>query len=288
MRFISVFSGLLASLVLAGCVSAPARQLVLESSQVVHHGENAGSCNDENVVRNMQSEESVESHGLDPENISVLNWNIYKGQREDWAADFRRYIRDHDVVTMQEAHLDDDLRSMLGREHSYWVLNTAFHYQGKATGVMTASRVQPVYSCGQHTAEPLIRLPKTSLVSYYPVAGMQEDLLVANIHGINFTLGLDVYKEQLEKLYSAIKSHAGPVVLAGDFNTWSDERMRIVDNLAQRLSLESLDYASHNRTRILGNALDHVFYRGLEPLEQETWHVASSDHNPMRVIFRVN
>ena len=288
MRFISVFSGLLASLVLAGCVSAPARQLVLESGQVVHHGENAGSCNDENVVRNMQSKEIAESHGLDPANISVLNWNIYKGQREDWAADFKRYIRDHDVVTMQEAHLDDDLRSMLGREHSYWVLNTAFHYQGKATGVMTASRVQPVYSCGQHTAEPLIRLPKTSLISYYPVAGMHEDLLVANIHGINFTLGLDVYKEQLEKLYSSIKSHAGPVVLAGDFNTWSDERMRIVDNLAQRLSLESLDYASHNRTRILGNALDHVFYRGLEPLEQETWHVASSDHNPMRVIFRVN
>ena len=283
MRFISVFSGLLASLVLAGCVSAPARQLVLESSQVVHHGENAGSCNDENVVRNMQSEESAESHGLDPANISVLNWNIYKGQREDWAADFRRYIRDHDVVTMQEAHLDDDLRSMLGREHSDWVLNTAFHYQGKATGVMTASRVQPVYSCGQHTAEPLIRLPKTSLVSYYPVAGMQEDLLVANIHGINFTLGLDVYKEQREKLYSAIKSHAGPVVLAGDFNTWRKRRLEILLSLTERLDLSELSFDVDYRIAPFGTIVDRVFVRGLKAVETSTEVVDSSDHNPRAI-----
>ena len=152
---------------------------------------------------------------------------------------------------------------------------------------MTASRVKPVYSCGQRTLEPLIRLPKTSLVSYYPIDGMNENLLVANIHGINFSFGVGAYNEQIEKLYAAMKDHAGPIVLAGDFNTWSDERMQIVDGLAQRLSLQSLDYTSHDKTRIFGNVLDHVFYRGLEPLEQETWHVTSSDHNPTRVSFRV-
>ena len=228
------------------------------------------------------------TQGLNPASISMLNWNIYKGQRENWAADFKRYTYKHDLVTIQEAHLDDDLKTMLDGEHRYWTLNTAFHYNDRATGVMTAARVRPVHSCGQHTPEPLIRFPKTSLVSYYPIEGMKERLLVANIHGINFTLGVGVYRAQLEKLYDVMKHHDGPIIFAGDFNTWSDGRMRIVNDLAQRLSLASLDYTNHNRTSAFGNALDHVFYRGLVPIEHDTWHVTSSDHNPTRVKFRVN
>ena len=63
--------------------------------------------------------------------------------------------------------------------------------------------------------------------------------------------------------------------------------MTVVLELAERLSLESLDYTIHNRTSVFGNALDHVFYRGLEPMEHDTWFVTSSDHNPTRVSFRV-
>lgn len=288
MRFIFLFTNLLAALVLAAGASVAAQKQVSEDSRLAAEGVTNGSCNVENIVQNIQATDTSGSPGLDPDGISVLNWNVYKGQRDNWVADFKRYSHKHDVVTMQEAHLGNDLKSMLGKEHKYWALNAAFIYQEKATGVMTASRVKPAYSCGLRTAEPFIRLPKTGLISYYPVEGMTEKLLVANIHGINFTFGVGVYKEQLEKLYSAINSHTGPVVLAGDFNTWSDERMQLVNDLAQRLSLESLDYENHNRTSFMGNALDHVFYRGLEPLELDTWQVASSDHNPIRVSFRVS
>jgi endonuclease/exonuclease/phosphatase (EEP) superfamily protein YafD len=229
----------------------------------------------------------VSSQGLNPERISVLNWNIYKGQRDNWANDFRRYSHAHDVVTIQEAHLDNEMKSLLDNGHRFWTLNTAFHYQDRATGVMTASRVRPLHSCGQSAVEPWIRFPKTTLVSYYPLEGLKQNLLVANIHGINFTLGVSAYREQIENLYESMKHHQGPVVLAGDFNTWSDERMTVVLDLAERLSLESLDYTNHNRTSVFGNALDHVFYRGLEPMEHDTWFVTSSDHNPTRVSFRV-
>jgi endonuclease/exonuclease/phosphatase (EEP) superfamily protein YafD len=288
MRLISALSSLLTGLILAGCVSVPAQQAVLADKPLAQAAESSASCNGETIVQNLQGAGISDSPGLDPDSISVLNWNIYKGQRDNWAADFRRYSDRHDVMTIQEAHLVDDLKSILDDDRKYWTLNAAFNYQDKATGVMTASRVKPVYSCGQRTVEPLIRLPKTSLISYYPVAGMNENLLVANVHGINFSLGVGAYKEQIGKLYSVIRNHTGPVVLAGDFNTWNDERMQIVDDLARRLSLESLDYTNHNRTSTFGNALDHVFYRGLEPVEQETWHVTSSDHNPTRVVFRVN
>jgi len=287
MRFISLLSSLLLSLILAGCVTAAAQQSRFENKPVTLKNENNGICDVEKLVQNRQRSAQSDTPALNPERISILNWNIYKGKRENWAIDFKRYSYKHDVLMIQEAHLGDVLQSVLDNEHQYWALNAAFNYQGKATGVMTASRVKPLRSCGQRRAEPLIRYPKTSLISYYPVEGMNENLLVANIHGINFTFGVGAYKEQIEKLYDVMKHHNGPIVLAGDFNTWSDKRMLIVDDLAQRLSLESLDYTSHNRTIVFGNAIDHVFYRGLEPVEHDTWYVTSSDHNPTRVSFRV-
>ena len=287
MRFISYISRLMVFMVLAGSVAAAAKQAGFEGGQLVRAKESNDSCAVDKLVANRTHDTGGINSGLNPNSISMLNWNIYKGQRSNWATDFKRYTYKHDVVIIQEAHLDDDLKNMLDRELRFWTLNTAFHYKDRATGVMTAARVKPVYSCGQHTVEPLIRVPKTSLISYYPIDGIKEHLLVANIHGINFTLGVETYRKQLEKLYEAIKNHGGPIILAGDFNTWSDGRMQIVDELAERLALSSLDYTNHNRTSVFGNALDHVFYRGLVPVEHDTWHVTSSDHNPTRVSFRV-
>jgi endonuclease/exonuclease/phosphatase (EEP) superfamily protein YafD len=287
MRFISLFPGLLLSLILSGCVTNAVQQSGPDIGPEAQNVESLYHCDVEKLVQHDRGNAGSITQGLNPERISVLNWNTYKGKRDNWVIDFKRYSYRHDVLMLQEANLDDDLISLLDSEHPYWVLNDAFNYHDKATGVMTASRVRPVRNCGQRIAEPFIRFPKTSLLSYYPIEGMNENLLVANIHGINFTLGVGVYKEQIQKLYDVMKYHHGPIVLAGDFNTWSDARMQIVDDLAQRLSLHSLDYTSHNRTIVFGNAIDHVFYRGLEPLEHDTWHVTSSDHNPTRVSFRV-
>ena len=238
MRLFSFISNLFLLLILAGCVSATGQQVALEGATEAQKDESNSSCDVEKLVQNSMANEDNHATALDPERISVLNWNIYKEQRENWATDFRRYSYKHDVVMIQEANLGEDLKSLLDEQHQYWTLNTAFHYQDNATGVMTASRVKPVHSCGQSTVEPFIRFPKTSLVSYYPVKGMNENLLLANIHGINFTLGVGVYKEQMEKLYDVMKHHNGPIVLTRDFNTWRDTRMHIVNYLARHHLLE--------------------------------------------------
>jgi endonuclease/exonuclease/phosphatase (EEP) superfamily protein YafD len=287
MRFKSLFSSLLVTLVLTA--SAAAQQAVSD------HNHNSGlqkpqpgqRCDTDKLVQNDTIIADDDVQGLNPARITVLNWNIYKGQRENWAEDFKRYSYKHDVILIQEAYLREDLKSILQDGHQHWALNAAFDYEDSVTGVMTASLVKPLSLCGQRATEPLIRFPKTSLVSYYPIAGMKDNLLVANIHGINFTLGVDAYQQQLDSLYRLMKQHTGPIVFAGDFNTWSAERMQIVKAIANSLSLESLDYTNHNRTSMFGNALDHVFYRGLQPVEHDTWHVTSSDHNPTRVSFRV-
>jgi endonuclease/exonuclease/phosphatase (EEP) superfamily protein YafD len=166
-------------------------------------------------------------------------------------------------------------------------MNTAFYLNGTAAGVMTVANSNAVHSCGFKVTEPLIRIPKATLVSYYQINGSEKKLLVANIHGINFTFGVSTYHQQLEELYDAIKHHEGPMIVAGDFNSWSDERMLEVSELINKLSLSRIEYPVNNKTHVFGNAIDHVFYRQLELVSNKVWQVSSSDHNPISVNFRV-
>jgi len=225
---------------------------------------------------------------LNPENISFLNWNIYKGNGDNWQQDLASFAQQHDVMTIQEALLDDELTGLLEKHNFNWIMNTAFHLNGTAAGVMNVANAQVLHSCGFKVKEPIIRTPKTALVSYYSIKGFDHHLLVANIHGINFSLGLRTYRQQLNMLYDAIKHHDGPMIVAGDFNSWSNARLSEVDELINRLSLSEIEYSVNNKTHIFGNAIDHVFYRQLEIVDNQVWQVSSSDHNPISVKFRLN
>ena len=235
----------------------------------------------------IQSNRTASGQSLDPDNISLLNWNIYKGKRNDWDKDLHDFITEIDIVTIQEAHLNYKLKSILQNNNYQWTLNTAFHLKNIPAGVMTASRIPALDIHGLRHREPLIRTHKTTLVSYYPIKGFDNTLLVANIHSINFTFGTYAYKKQIEHLFNIVKKHDGPVLIAGDFNTWSHARKKAMGKLVDSTKLVSLDYTSHNRTHVLGHAIDHVFFRGLHPLTHHSWHVESSDHNPTRAQFKL-
>lgn len=224
---------------------------------------------------------------LDANRISVLNWNIYKAREENWARDFDQLIKGQDIVLLQEAVLKEVMYQPLNRTHLNWNLNTAFYYDDVEAGVLTASTARPVRSCGLRAQEPLTRIPKTMLVSEYRLSRGTDNLLVTNIHGINFTLGTEAYGQQIAALADAIREHHGPLIVAGDFNTWSDDRMAIVKQMAEQLSLKAVTYRNHNRLTIFGNPLDHVFYRGLELVREESIEVTSSDHNPIKATFRL-
>lgn len=271
---------------MAGCVSVTSLQVLTSDSAADIQGGPTACASTEPARRPQPFTAPLAA--LDPNEISVLNWNIYKGQRDNWAGDFGRFSLRQDIVIIQEAHLDDKLKNLLSENNLHWNMNAAFYYNDSAAGVMTAASIEPIYSCGMRFAEPLIRIPKSTLVSYYPIDGMEQTLLVANIHGINFTFGTDAYAEQVNALRDVVRRHRGPVIVAGDFNSWSDARMAIVQAMVDDLGLASLEYRNHNRTRWFGQAIDHVFYRGLEPLSQHAWRVTSSDHNPISVSFRVS
>ncbi len=225
--------------------------------------------------------------GLAPESISVLDWNIYKGQRQKWKADFLRLSQEKDLVFLQEAPLNAQLQKLLHGNNLYWNMNSAFKYKGVETGVLVASKVPPLESCGLRSAEPVIGLPKTILISSYVIAGSTEKLLAANIHGINFSLGIGAYQEQLDALRDILLKHDGPIILAGDFNNWSEKRTAIMSGFAESLALQTLVFDNEDRTTFFGDPVDHILYRGLEPVTSAVHLVTSSDHNPISVTFRL-
>jgi len=278
----SRFGLLLASLALSACVNVTSKNQSVSNSSAISTA--LPSC--DTVAETAAPVKNVRA--LNPDNIAFLNWNIYKGNDEGWQRDLSAFSESHDVMTIQEATLSEDMTSLLKAHDFNWTMNTAFYLNGTAAGVMNVASAGVIHSCGFKVNEPLIRIPKSALISYYPIAGSDEKLLVANIHGINFTFGVSDYREQLEKLYDAVKHHNGPMIVAGDFNSWSDYRMAVVSQLVKKLKLSALQYAVNNKTHLFGNAIDHVFYRQLEPLKHEVQQVTSSDHNPISVNFKLS
>jgi len=275
------------TLIIAGCVSIPLQPHILSRDTGLTMSVDLGVC-DANTLLAENHSKHKPTQMLDGESISVLNWNIYKEQRENWESDLRKFSTELDIMLIQEALLTPDLRSLLTEQKRHWSLNTAFYYDDIEAGVMNASKIESIASCGIRTTEPFIRIPKTVLISRYAIKGSHQDLLVANIHGINFTLGTKVYKKQIDSLTKILAKHSGPIILAGDFNSWSEERLDIIRRAISSLSLRSLSYKNHNRVTVFGNAIDHVFYRGLEVIAQDTYKVTSSDHNPIKVTFKVS
>jgi len=273
------FLWLVAMPLLVSCASIENMQIVTN----VH----AASSEEQLCHVPVMSEQIVSNRGLDPEKINFLTWNIYKGNNEGWQKDLAKFAENHDLMAIQEATLDQEFTGLLESYDFNWIMNSAFQLNGTTAGVMTVAHLNAVYSCGMKVKEPIIRLPKSTLVSYYDIEGSDEKLLVANIHGINFTLGTSVYHEQLEQLYDAVKDHHGPMIIAGDFNSWSDDRILEVTHLVKRLSLSQIEYQINNKTHVFGKAIDHVFYRQLEPVSNQVWEVSSSDHNPVSVNFRL-
>lgn len=275
---------------LSACVSINEKNEYISNASAIQ--ETLPSCEpgtdqiQANKVTTLYKQQAVIEHSLDPDNITFLNWNIYKGNGENWQQDLSAFANTHSVMAIQEASLHEDLNVFLEDSQYSWVMNTAFHIDGAATGVMNVASAKAIHSCGFKSMEPLIRIPKSTLVSYYNIHGSAEKLLVANIHGINFTFGNESYGQQLEALYEAVKYHDGPMIVAGDFNSWSESRLELVDELIDRLSLSRLEYTVNNKTHIFGNAIDHVFYRQLQLVSKQVWQVSSSDHNPISVTFK--
>ncbi|MCC7327096.1 MAG: endonuclease/exonuclease/phosphatase family protein [Burkholderiales bacterium] len=224
---------------------------------------------------------------IDAAAIRVVTWNIHKAEDAGWRPDLERFAANSDILLLQEVTLHDSVQQVLQAASMRWVMASSFIYDDLDIGVLTATRVMPVASCTQRFVEPLLRLPKSAVITWLPLTGTRETLAVANVHSINFSLSLETYQMQLATLGDALVEHEGPVIVGGDLNTWTRERQNAVHVFAQRLRLAEIPLADDRRTLFLGNQVDHLLVRGLDVVSAQVTTVTSSDHNPVAAVLRV-
>jgi len=230
---------------------------------------------------------TANAQALDGGVLRILVWNLHKNDDPGWQTDLARFAAESDLLLIQEAALTDELRHVVETTGHRWLLASALRWNGREMGVMTAARVEPAGACAKRSQEPLLQVPKTTIIAYYSLAGRSDTLAVANIHAINFTLDLASYRQQLEAVAAELNRHEGPMIFAGDLNTWTAERAIIVNEIAARLGLDQVVPADDARTRFFDQQVDHVYVRGLEVIVASTPVVHSSDHNPLRVTLRI-
>ena len=224
---------------------------------------------------------------LDPAAIHMLTWNIHKQGDAGWDRDLVRFAAGKDLVLLQEAVLSPPLRAILDDEHLRFTMASSFIYGDADIGVLSAAHVSPVAECTERVVEPWLRIPKSATVSWFALEGTNQTLAVVNVHAINFSLSVSGYRSQFESLVGALRNHDGPILFAGDLNTWTDERWTVVREATAALGLTEIKIADDLRSLFLGHQLDHVLVRGLDVVTATVFAVESSDHNPVTATLRV-
>ncbi len=232
--------------------------------------------------------EQQTSHGYLDHNgqLSVAVWNIFKQKRQLWQNELTQLTDYHQLVLLQEAKLNTSLYEFINKIDQHVAMAKAFKILDTPMGVMNLSKTKPESACVYRQIEPIIRFAKSSLVAEYPLSN-GKTILVVNLHGVNFDLGLRRYQAQIRQVFNDIESHQGPVLFAGDFNTWRKERLHTIQHLAIEHGLHEVRYEIDVRKRVLGLPLDHLYYRDLNLIEANSLPTTASDHTPIQAKFSI-
>ncbi|WP_392562074.1 endonuclease/exonuclease/phosphatase family protein [Orbus sturtevantii] len=217
--------------------------------------------------------------------LNILVWNIFKQKRLDCLNVLANYMDKTELILLQEAQTTTSLLNLINQHKKIADHVPAYSINKIHTGVMSIANVIPISSLSFKENEPLIRIPKSALATQYLLPHTQDTLLVANIHAVNFSFGIKIYRQQIRILLNQLKTHQGPVILAGDFNAWSRKRKHLLYSLVRNINLKPVNFTTDIRKKFMGSPLDFIFYRGLKVEQAEIIHTKASDHNPLLVSF---
>jgi endonuclease/exonuclease/phosphatase (EEP) superfamily protein YafD len=211
--------------------------------------------------------------------IEVLTWNVLKFKRENSFSDLIYLTAKSDIAFIQESVHSADLQTQFQSEISMdWTFFKSFCRDYGSSGVQTGTRFPQikVEAVKAPALEPVVNTPKVTGFSTIEIQG--HKVLLVNIHGLNANQGLD-FERHIHQVYEIIKKFKGPVIWAGDFNTWNPIRTMYLKNKAKDLGMTLLKPEVDNRKM----KLDHIIVRGFKVNSVfilETYE--SSDHWPVR------
>ncbi len=208
-----------------------------------------------------------------PTNFNALIWNIHKASHPRLGSHLDHLSSLSDLVLLQEA-----IECQTPAAHA-WQFARGFQSQDSFAGVAIGSQARAVMSEAIRSVarEPLLDTPKMALATKYQLEDRPNPLLVVNVHAINFASD-GAFRSQLAQVHDSMSEHIGPVLFAGDFNTWSPSRTRALNELAATLKLTPVPISNDSRRLVL----DHAFVRDLEVTSATLFDdVKSSDHAPL-------
>ncbi len=220
--------------------------------------------------------------------LRAMIWNIKKTEEDPWQLEFLRLSSGQDLLVLQEGITSPRFNFVrqFFPTHEF-AMGVSFLNFGRPTGVINATTVRGTHEV-THTRdrEPVVNTPKATIYSRYPLAGLEEELLVVNVHGINLT-SYAAFRRHLEQMLAVIDQHSGPVLWAGDFNTRTRARTALLQRLARERGFEEVRFENGHRRMVwwgTQNYLDHAFVKGLP--YSRAWvepGVRGSDHKPLFV-----
>jgi endonuclease/exonuclease/phosphatase (EEP) superfamily protein YafD len=224
--------------------------------------------------------------------FDLLVWNMWKGRGRGWDNDFQTLVQGKELLILQESIFNSPFDPLFaGNDKFEWVMARSFGdmktqaVTGVKTGCVVKSIAQSFFVSPD--VEPLFHTPKMLLATSYAVQGSDVPLLVVNMHAINF-VSLEKFGRQMKQVVDAIGDHKGPVILAGDFNTWNASRFKNLRMLVSDMGLTEVNLTRKGRIGHFNKHLDHVFYKGLTLESAEVlMNIRSSDHYPIMVKFKL-
>ncbi|MEH2121364.1 endonuclease/exonuclease/phosphatase family protein [Nostoc sp.] len=235
---------------------------------------------------------------INSNSIKVLSWNIAKqNYNKIWLKDFSTIIETYqpNLIFLQEFSLKleaDKLETWLKMNWNFAPNFVDIHHK-IYSGIFTAATISPITKKVITTKhyEPIVKTPKISLVTEYLLSDKSTTILTINSHLINF-VDLNKFKIQLNELEVVLSTHRGPLIFSGDFNTWSQKRAVILNQVITQLGLTPVIFAPHEKEKIkrflLSPPLDHIFYRNLSVKKASAKvldQICSSDHKPLLAEF---
>lgn len=229
-----------------------------------------------------------------PKNASfdVLVWNINKQTPLKVLASLQTLSKLPDFALYQEACLlDNNLEPFSLWDCHGWVMAKNIYVQKKKTfsGVSTGSIFERKGETIWHSQnkEAFVKTPKAAIASLHSIENETTQMLVLNVHLLNF-VNQDLFFLELLQMDSQIQNHKGPIVLAGDFNTWSIKRKNLLTNWARQHNLTEVDFKKTNRHRISKTQLSFVFTKHLQTIRASVLdQYRISDHFPLWLELRL-
>lgn len=224
----------------------------------------------------------VTRHNRSAETIELLVWNVQKFENPlalEWLQEAPSQI----ILTQESiASVQQEFAHTLDATQAFSPGYRTFDNETSGVGII--SKLSTSLNCAWQHEEPWLLTPKATLVSALQFAN--KTLIAVNLHAINFSIGTQELEQQLAAISEVIDQYDGPVVIAGDFNTWSQARTEVLERFIQQHDLTAAKFEPDYRVRPFSYPLDHILTKNVDVLNTRSEQSGLSDHTPLILTIR--